>query len=131
MLKFTKLLLILSWLVLIFASSQIILPESDPVYKKVLYDYIFDKDTHVLLYSGLTFLILNFLACYPVRFRRSALCTIVVAVLFGASDEYHQSFVSGRDASLYDLAFDVIGSITGIAVYWLWFGAKRFHNVKK
>ncbi|OGF26820.1 hypothetical protein A2242_00485 [Candidatus Falkowbacteria bacterium RIFOXYA2_FULL_47_9] len=131
MLKFTKFLLVLSWLALIFTSSQIGLPDPDPTYKKVLYDYIFDKDVHVFLYSGLAFLILNFLCHYPVRFRRAALWAVAIVFLYGVSDEYHQFFVHGREASLYDLAFDVIGSMAGIAVYWLWTGNERFCNIKK
>lgn len=34
---------------------------------------------------------------------------LAFGVAFAASDEYHQSFVPGRDSSLKDLAFDVVG----------------------
>jgi len=131
MFQFAKFLLTLSWIDLIFASSQIALPPPDPAHQKVLYDYIFDKDVDLLLYGVLAFLTLNFLSHYPLKFLTAALWTIAVALLFGAGDEYHQLFVHGREASLYDLAFDIIGGIVGIGMYRLWFCNARFRHVKK
>lgn len=42
-----------------------------------------------------------------------ALAAWVLAVLYGLSDELHQAFVPGRDASLVDVAFDTIGAAMG------------------
>lgn len=47
-----------------------------------------------------------------------ALCTLLFCVLYGASDEWHQSFVAGRDASLYDWMADVIGISISIFILW-------------
>jgi VanZ family protein len=38
----------------------------------------------------------------------------VVAVLYGASDEFHQSFVPGRIASMLDLLSDSAGAVLGM-----------------
>jgi VanZ family protein len=40
----------------------------------------------------------------------------VMAVLYGASDEIHQSFVPGRDPSWFDLTADSVGAAVGIIV---------------
>lgn len=36
---------------------------------------------------------------------------------YALSDEWHQSFVPGRDASVFDLAVDVLGVLGGLRVY--------------
>jgi VanZ family protein len=41
---------------------------------------------------------------------------VVVASAYGASDEFHQSFVENRDASPVDLMFDVAGASIGALV---------------
>jgi VanZ family protein len=38
----------------------------------------------------------------------------LLTVFYGATDEYHQSFVPTRDASFLDLAADAIGGLLGI-----------------
>lgn len=50
-----------------------------------------------------------------------------VAVLYAASDEWHQSFVPSRTASVGDVAIDAVGALLGLAVFFAWrkFRAKR------
>lgn len=45
------------------------------------------------------------------------------SLLYGVSDEFHQSFVPGREASLRDVAFDGLGALvaaSAIGVFWRW-----------
>lgn len=52
----------------------------------------------------------------PARLR----IAFVIAVLYGFSDEWHQSFIEGRNASLMDNLVDSIGAACGLAtVSWL------------
>ena len=44
-----------------------------------------------------------------------ALAAWSVSVLYGMSDELHQSFVPNRDASWLDVGFDAIGATLGVA----------------
>jgi VanZ family protein len=48
--------------------------------------------------------------------RRGAALTVFLGVLYGAGDEWHQSFISGRDASGRDLVADGAGTLLGLAV---------------
>ena len=125
MIKFTKFLLVLSWMTLIFTSSAIAFPDADPESQKELYDYVFDKDMHVLLFGGLSFLWCSFLCRYPLKFRAAVMWTLIFTFLYGLSDEYHQLFVPGREASAYDLLFDVIGGLGGVVLYMVWAEAKE------
>ena len=45
----------------------------------------------------------------------------LLAVLFAASDEFHQSFVPGRNASLMDVVvFDALGAMLGLLIFGYW-----------
>ena len=48
--------------------------------------------------------------------RRGAVLTVLLGVLYGAGDEWHQSFIPGRDASGRDLVADSAGTLLGLAV---------------
>ena len=43
----------------------------------------------------------------------------LITVLYGISDEFHQSFVAGRDSELKDVLSDAVGAVLGIAVILL------------
>jgi len=58
------------------------------------------------------------------NWRWSFLALIAVA-LWAASDEFHQSFVSSRTASLMDVAIDTAGGILAQFVAFLWHRYKR------
>ena len=47
------------------------------------------------------------------------LLLLSVAVLFGVSDEWHQSFVLGRHSTISDLIVDTIGSALGVGIVYL------------
>jgi VanZ family protein len=52
------------------------------------------------------------------RERRCALLmTILIGTCYALSDEWHQSFVPGREASPWDALFDVMGVGMGAATY--------------
>lgn len=48
----------------------------------------------------------------------------ILTVIYGLSDEYHQSFVPGRFASVYDLLADTLGGLIG-AWFYLKFQQKQ------
>lgn len=51
--------------------------------------------------------------------RRWLLISLALVVLYALSDEYHQSFVSSRTASIYDSLIDILGGLTALLLYAL------------
>lgn len=72
----------------------------------------FDKVVHALIYVPLSFFIYS--ALKRSGFRKYVFVTaFLFASLYGVSDEFHQSFVPGRDAAVGDLFADFLGAFLG------------------
>lgn len=57
---------------------------------------------------------------WHIRPLKVIIITLVLGFLYALSDEYHQTFVSGRTQSLADLAVDALGNLSGGILYrWL------------
>ena len=50
---------------------------------------------------------------------------LLLIVCFALLDEFHQSFVPSRTASIYDSAIDVAGGLTGLLVFHHWQRRRR------
>lgn len=70
---------------------------------------------HTIEYAVFGFLAVRlFSAIRPgAPFLRVAAAAWALAVLYGISDEVHQSFVANRNASALDVAFDAVGAAIG------------------
>jgi VanZ family protein len=55
-------------------------------------------------------------ALAPALGRRAFAAAAAISILYAASDEFHQSFIPGRDSSLLDLAIDALGVAVAVAV---------------
>jgi hypothetical protein len=67
---------------------------------------------HIPLYAGLAFCLLNAMSetrPQPIISWRLLGLVFVSAAAYAALDEWHQSFVFGRDASLGDFSLDLLG----------------------
>jgi len=51
---------------------------------------------------------------------RRAVWIIVVGTVFAISDEWHQSFIPGRNAELADLIADIVGLSIAASISWVW-----------
>lgn len=69
---------------------------------------------HMVLYGILALLLLLAISGSQRPTRTAMLAAVVGAVLYGISDEFHQSFVPGRDASVFDLVVNAIGATLAV-----------------
>jgi VanZ family protein len=44
----------------------------------------------------------------------------LIATAYGATDEWHQSFVPNRHAEFRDLQADALGACAGVIAVWAW-----------
>ena len=76
---------------------------------------IWDKALHAAEYAGLAMLLSRALWGEGFSRGRSMALALFVASAYGASDEWHQLFVPGRDSSVLDWMADTIGAAVGSA----------------
>jgi VanZ family protein len=55
---------------------------------------------------------------HPAMSWRQAMIAGTLGIAYGASDEWHQSFVPLRDASLGDWIYDAAGVVVGVTLVW-------------
>ena len=77
-------------------------------------DFIIKKGGHMIGYAMLA--IACYLAAYGSNHNqvRSSVLSLCLAVTYAASDEYHQSFIPGRSATVMDVGIDSAGAIAGV-----------------
>jgi VanZ family protein len=87
-----------------------------------------DKLVHVVEYSVFGILLCRALGAQSF-FKSSAgllfMAVVLAGALYGASDEFHQSFVPNRDSSPVDVMADTVGSALGC---WAWLRKVKREN---
>ena len=85
--------------------------------------FLVRKAAHLTEYAVLALLVCRGLRGWiEASWRRVAL-VLALAMLFAAGDEFHQSFVASRTASLGDVLLDCSGALLGLmicATSWKW-----------
>lgn len=107
----------LLWALLIFISSSI--PSSMMPSLKI---FDFDKAIHFGVYFLLAFFTyraLRYQERIPRLARHALLWTVLLIIAYGATDEFHQYFVPGRQADVFDLLADTFGACLLVAGVWI------------
>jgi len=84
-----------------------------------LSNFDFDKLIHVFEYMPFGFLLARGYT-HTININNKTTIFISVAfvtLIYGMSDEVHQFFVPGRDASVFDVVADSVGGILGCWIY--------------
>jgi len=85
-----------------------------------------DKLAHMTIYGVLA---ASVIYAFPGRLRqpgsKMVFCVaLAVAALYGLTDEFHQSFIAGRDMSGFDVVADVVGAGM-VCLIWYYRGKIR------
>lgn len=85
-------------------------------------DGLTDKHGHAVLYGVLALACVHGLVAGRWRSLRgrTVLAAVALAVAYGFSDEWHQSFVPGRTADLADVLADATGAVVASCLAWGW-----------
>ena len=75
---------------------------------------IIRKLAHFSIYALVGVWIMAFMSTFDIRLYKKWIISMLVGVLYAASDEFHQSFVPGRGPSIVDVGIDSLGVLTGI-----------------
>ncbi len=115
---------VLIWAIIIFWLSSI--PNLESGLKE---DFILRKIAHILEYAILTFLLFRALRPEVDEFKpgkkelrafsKALIWAVVFAFLYSLSDEYHQTFVFGREGTLKDVAIDSIGILVTAGIWYI------------
>ena len=81
------------WAGFIFLFSSLTVTPSTEIYWQ---DFVVKKTAHIVEYGILTVLLYRAMKESGVSVQNAALWAILIAVFYGASDEFHQSFTPGR-----------------------------------
>ncbi len=72
---------------------------------------------HLVLYGVLATLLLLAFERDGRATRSTRLAAIAGAVLYGISDEFHQSFVPGRNAGIFDIVVNTVGAVIAVTIW--------------
>ena len=74
------------------------------------------KLAHFGIYTVLGIASMAFLVTFNISKARQTLITTIWGILYASTDEFHQTFIDGRNGSILDVILDTSGVIFGIAI---------------
>lgn len=82
-------------------------------------NFIFRKCAHATVYLVLSFFVCNlFYQLKKKKFSNNYLISVILCLLYAILDEYHQTFIIGRNGNYYDVIIDLMGAIIGSVVFY-------------
>ncbi|MBU0618741.1 VanZ family protein [Patescibacteria group bacterium] len=102
---------VIFWCGLIFQLSSAPIPSIGQTYWQ---DWWIKNLAHIVEYAVLCWLI--FRAINSAREKKNWFMPLLFSVIYAISDEFHQSFVFGREAWWGDVAFDTLGALLALFI---------------
>jgi len=83
-----------------------------------VYDFILRKLAHMGVYTVLTILLFRALRRHMASTSHALLLAVLVAGVYACSDEWHQTFVPGREGSWRDVGIDTLGIVSACTLVY-------------
>ncbi len=83
------------------------------------------KVAHITIYGILALLILVALGDFEKHKWRNIAIALLVCFLYALTDEFHQTYVSGRNGTFVDCLVDTIGGVWGCLIYYFIFKMRQ------
>ena len=110
--KLKRWLMVLGWAGVIFGFSSM------SINKQVdfnWWDFVIKKTAHMIEYAVLYFLVHRALSENQEKINKKVLIySLILCLIYAFSDEWHQTFVAGREGTLRDVGFDSIGMLLSL-----------------
>ena len=103
------------YMLLIFALSSIPVDNSDGTRNLTI--EVVGNFAHIPLFGLLAYLWMKTFLNKGVRFNKALIYTMIITITYAAFDEFHQSFVPGRNASILDFMSDTLGCAVALFIY--------------
>jgi VanZ family protein len=75
-----------------------------------------DKLSHLLAYAVMAVLVWRTFSHHLSAYQTLAFVTVAFCSFYGVTDEYHQSFIEGRNSDIADWFADTLGAVIAAAV---------------
>ncbi len=92
-------------------------PEKENVVDRI--ESIIRKIAHYSIYTLVGILLMSLMSTYKMKELDRIAVSLIVGVIYAATDEIHQAFVPGRGPLITDVILDTMGVLTGIFIVML------------
>lgn len=83
------------------------------------------KMAHMAEYCLLMILVMNSFRAFDRKEKKYTALSLVICIFYAISDEAHQGYVGGRSPQIRDVCIDIVGSLTGEILLYLFFSSKE------
>ncbi|MCF0124434.1 MAG: VanZ family protein [Clostridia bacterium] len=74
------------------------------------------KLAHISIYTVVGMLLMSFVYTYEMKEKTRVNTSVIIGFIYACSDEIHQSFIPGRNASFIDALIDTFGVVLGVII---------------